>query len=454
MICYRCGVEAGNGSSCRNCGADLKLFQKAIRISNGFYNIGLQKVEVRDLSGAIISLKNSLKFNKNNIDARNLLGLVYYEMGEIVDALREWVISQSYGGEDNIANRYIDEIQKNKSFLSSTNLTIKKYNQSLYYCKHDSRDLAIIQLKKVLSLNPKLVKAHQLLALLYIQEDKLDLAKKTLRQVGKIDVNNTITLRYLKEVNCRLKEKGRDKKAKTDDLISYKSGNETIIMPKRFQESSIVATLIYVLIGVLIGLSVTYFLAVPSVKKRVKNEASKKMVEANDTISSNAQTISALEKNVEDLQKQLEESKNQPVAVPEQIAAYDQLLSGYAAYQGDDYMTAGQYLSTVEESYLSDAAKAVYSAAWTAVSEKYYEQVYKDGYKHYADGEYDKAIEKFLIVLAVDEDYKKGNAAYYIAQSYRKNDNTEAAKPYYQYVIDHYPNTERGKTAKNYINKE
>ena len=67
----------------------------------------------------------------------------------------------------------------------------------------------ILEKKKVLSLNPKLVKAHQLLALLYIQEDKLELAKKTLRNAGKIDTDNTTTLRYLKEVNTRLKEQNK-----------------------------------------------------------------------------------------------------------------------------------------------------------------------------------------------------------------------------------------------------
>ena len=29
-----------------------------------------------------------------NIDARNLLGLVYFETGEVVEALTEWVISK------------------------------------------------------------------------------------------------------------------------------------------------------------------------------------------------------------------------------------------------------------------------------------------------------------------------------------------------------------------------
>ena len=72
-------------------------------------------------------------------------------------------------------------LQSNATRLDAINQTIKKYNQALVYCHQDSRDLAIIQLKKVLSLNPKLVSGHQLLALLYIQEKKYDLAKKSLQ---------------------------------------------------------------------------------------------------------------------------------------------------------------------------------------------------------------------------------------------------------------------------------
>ena len=58
-------------------------------MSNMYYNEGLEKAGVRDLSGAVVSLRHSLQFNKNNIKARNLLGLVYFEMGEAAAALRE-----------------------------------------------------------------------------------------------------------------------------------------------------------------------------------------------------------------------------------------------------------------------------------------------------------------------------------------------------------------------------
>lgn len=261
---------------------DMKIFKKVVRISNSYYNDGLQKAQVRNLSGAIISLRQSLKFYKYNIQARNLLGLVYYEMGEVVDALSEWVISANYQSEDNLAKKYIEQIHRNRNQLDTINQTIKKYNQALIYCKQDSKDLAVIQLRKVLSLNPKLVKAHQLIALLYIEEGYYEKAKKALRDAGKIDTDNTTTLRYLKEVNRCLKEKGKEKKKKNDDLISYQSGNETIIMPKRFRETSMWTNIVYLIIGLVVGVAVTSFLVVPGVQNKAKQDAKKQLLSTSD----------------------------------------------------------------------------------------------------------------------------------------------------------------------------
>ena len=40
-----------------------------------WYNDGLRKAKIRDLTGAENSLKKSIQFDKYNKDARNLLGL-------------------------------------------------------------------------------------------------------------------------------------------------------------------------------------------------------------------------------------------------------------------------------------------------------------------------------------------------------------------------------------------
>ena len=325
MECYNCGAKLGKGDICQNCGANVKIYKKIIMASNAYYNDALEKAAVRDLSGAIESLRTSLRFYKMNIDARNLLGLVYFETGEVVEALTEWVISKNYQPRDNAASRYLNEIQNNPSRLDTINQTIKKYNQALLYCRQDSRDLAIIQLKKVLSLNPKLVSGHQLLALLYIQ------AKKSLRNAGKIDANNTTTLRYLKEVNAGLRE-NNPKKQKNEDLISYQSGNETIIQPRYLKDNSAIGTIINMVIGIAIGAAITCFLIVPGVRREIQNQAKAEVLDANNAVASKNQSISSLEAQIEDLTSQITDAKNDEESSAGKVNTYEQLLQAYVAY--------------------------------------------------------------------------------------------------------------------------
>ena len=61
--------------------------KKIMYQSNSWYNDGLRKAQVRDMSGAIVSLQQSLQYNRENIAARNLLGLVYYVFCSILGVI-------------------------------------------------------------------------------------------------------------------------------------------------------------------------------------------------------------------------------------------------------------------------------------------------------------------------------------------------------------------------------
>ena len=119
MKCFNCGCSLSEKSFCTGCGIDVSLYKKIMYISNRYYNDGLDKANVRDLSGAVVSLRQSLKFNKNHIEARNLLGLVYFEMGDVVAALSEWVISKNFRPNKNIADDYINAVQENTTRLET-----------------------------------------------------------------------------------------------------------------------------------------------------------------------------------------------------------------------------------------------------------------------------------------------------------------------------------------------
>lgn len=79
-----------------------------------WYNDGLRKAKIRDLTGAENSLKKSIQFDKYNKDARNLLGLVYYGRGDVTRALVVWTVSLKLVPADNIASDYIDEFKSSR----------------------------------------------------------------------------------------------------------------------------------------------------------------------------------------------------------------------------------------------------------------------------------------------------------------------------------------------------
>ena len=454
MKCFSCKAELGRGELCPGCGINVKVYKKIKMASNAYYNEALEKAKVRDLSGAAESLKMSLRFDKTNIDARNLLGLVYYEMGEMVAALTEWVISKNCSSVENAASRYLNEIQNNPSRLDSINQTIKKYNQALQYCRQDSRYLAVIQLKKVLSMNPKLVSGHQLLALLYIQEQKYDLAKKSLQHAAKIDVNNTVTLRYQHEVEAAMSAGGAAKKAKNKDQVSYQSGNETIIQPKYGRDYSPLGTVLNMVFGIAIGVAITWFLVVPGVRREVQNNAKAEVVNANNELSSRNQTISTLEAQVDELTQEVSKAEEASKATESRISSYEQLVEAYHSYNDSDIEAAGQALTNVNTEYLNDSAKTVYDTINAEVNAEYLRTVYKEGTTAYNASDFETAIVNFEKVAAMDETYDNGNVLYYLAQAYRKVEDIEHAKVYYQKVVDLYPGSERAAISQNYLASE
>lgn len=418
------------------------------------YNDGLAKAEVRDLSGAVVSLRQSLKLNKDNIQARNLLGLVYYEMGEVVNALSEWVISKNLSSNKNIAGDYIKAIQSNPNRLETINQTIKKYNQALLYCKQESEDLAIIQLKKVLSLNPNLVAGHQLIALLYIKNKEYEKADKELKRALKIDMTNTTTLRYMREIDMILEKSASSNPQKSkekENRISYTSGNETIIQPTVFKESTGISTVINVLIGLLIGAALTAFLILPAKIQSIQNEAQKSVVEYSNQISAKTAMITDLQNQLEAKTKELEqktEELNQYVGDTGVVDSYEKLLAAMKAYNDNDILATYNALKQINASELKDDSLSIYETLNTNISSPdAVKKIYDIGNNAYKTNDFDTAIENLLI--AVDLDENNMNALYILGRAYQKNGDQESANKYFDIVIEKFPDTQTAANAKS-----
>lgn len=457
MFCYNCGCQLSEHDFCTSCGADVSLYKKILRVSDLYYNEGLEKANVRDLSGAVASLRHSLKFNKNNIKARNLLGLVYFEMGEVVSALSEWVISKNLQPEKNVADEYIDRLQSSSGSLDMINQTIKKYNRALSLCNQDNKDLAVIQLKKVLSMNPRFIRAHQLLALLYMDRGEWERAERELRKCLDIDRNNLQTLRYFKEVEQTLVPDEADKQVrrKKDESVRYQSENELIIQPLNVKEPgrSGFATLLNVAIGLVIGLAVMYFLVMPAAQSKAQNEAQDTITRISNESDSKTVRIQELESKVSSLEGDISNLNRQIEGYVGEGGTFDSidlLLQSAADFTetGDLYAAAADLEAIsgqVNMEEMTEEFQRLYQVIFAAIGPQLAEEYYREGYTYYQRGDYPMAIED--LALAVYYDATHMEALYRLAEAYRSNGDVANAITAYDKVIELFPGTQRANSA-------
>ncbi len=474
MNCPRCNVQIPfKKTRCDHCGQDLVTYRKIVSVSNMYYNDGLARAKVRDLSGAITSLQKSLQFNKGNTNARNLLGLIYYEMGEIVSALSEWVISKYFQGEGNEADDYINTIQSNPNKLDSVNQTIKKYNAALNSAKHGDEDMAIIQLKKVVSTNPKFIRAHQLLALLYMQtadqdERNNERAIKLLKKIRRVDVNNTVTLKYLKELGISPQPQARKTTAgvASEALGSRKSlpkdDTATFAPVSGFpDERPGIMPWVNLIIGIVVGLAVSYFLIFPQVSSNMSSEDSKKFKSLSEQVAELNSTKSSLENDKKDLNAQIAELQGQvekmkgddPETVSKLEDKYKTLLEAFALYQKNSYREAADTLSAIKEEDLGikeakDMYKQIKDATFENASQEYYNQgeTAFAGEGDYAGvPDYDAAIKALKKAIKLKED--NVDAIYYMGRCYQQKGDMDKAKKYYQQITSDFASNARAADA-------
>ncbi|MCI9337302.1 MAG: tetratricopeptide repeat protein [Lachnospiraceae bacterium] len=456
MFCYNCGRRLSEHDFCTSCGADVSLYKRVVHVSNMYYNEGLEKAGVRDLSGAVVSLRRSLQFNKNNIKARNLLGLVYFEMGEAAAALREWVISKNMSPEKNIADEYIDKVRSNSTRLDSINQTIKKYNRALVLCSQNSEDLAVIQLRKVLSMNPRFIQAHQLLALLYMKQEEWDRAERELRKCMDIDRNNLQTLRYLKEVEEALTPEEGVKRRRKEEAVRYQSDNEMIIQPLNVKEPKRAggfSTVVNMVIGLIIGVAAMYFLVVPAAQSRVRNEEQQTITKISSESDAKTARIQELEGQIENLNGNVQNLRAEIegyAGTGGTIPVTEELLLIAAEYTETADMHAAadrleELAGRVDVASMPQGFQRMYQSMNSVIGPELSKEYYDAGYNQYYTNRYEEALEN--LGKAVKYDAANIEALYLLGEAYRSSGDTANAITTYDKVIELFPDNVRARDA-------
>ncbi len=458
MRCYKCNNVLSDSDYCMKCGADVSIYKVVVKASNSNYNLGLAKARVRDLSGAIIALKTSIKINKNNIKARNLLGLIYYEMGEPALALKEWVISVNIKPDRNVASVYIRKVRSNPNKLEALNQATKKYNFSLAKSKEGGDDVALIQLKKVINMNPQFIRAYLLLALLYMKKSDDDHAVKILRKVLKIDRNNILALRYMDELHnsgvASLNQKenrGFGKREKKSRMSL--NGHDVIVPMNSYKEpTNGILTVVYILLGVIIGVALIWFIVVPSKLQSAQFEKNQTIIEYSNQLSSQSITITDMESQIEELTVELDNA-NQELELytgdSGEIIMYENLVSAASYYVENNFEMAGTLLAQIDVTQLpTDQAKSLYSTMEENSSGNA-ETYYNAGVEAYDKKDYVDAITYLQTAYVFDDTTVE--TPYYLAMSYLGLNDTTNAQIYIDIVNTTYSTTTYATQLNQYL---
>ena len=376
MNCMNCGrhLQDAGQDYCPHCGANVLLQRKVDYLSKYYYNKGLEKAQIRDLSGAISYLKQSLMLNKENIQARNLLGLAYFETGEVVAALSEWVISKNLSPRKNLADDYIKRLQANQGRLDAINETIRKYNEALILAGQHQEDMAAVKLRKVLVQNPKLIKGYHLLALIQMKNQEYGKARRTLKKAAKIDKTNTTTLRFLAEIDEKIgveKKKSRVRRGFFVNKRSVPDAEDALFESESLGTAQVSepgrgSLFLMLALGLVVGAAAFWMLAVPGIRQRIYREANRQIVRYSESVSSQGAELSRLVSEARENGTTADAVAGRLVVEKHRSDSYRALFEAYLSMVQEDYDSAALEVQQVYEDTLTDNMRAIYNMVVSA----------------------------------------------------------------------------------------
>ncbi len=425
------------------------------QIANCYYNLGLERARLRDLSGAAELLKKSLTFDKYQKDARNLLGLIFFECGETADALVQWVISMNLLPQDNIADHYLDEIQRKPAILRICSDNVKRYNQALDYAQNNNEDLAIMQLNQVIADSPNYIKAHILLALLYMKREDWVKAGRSLYLVLKIDRNNPKALVLMDEVKHNTGRKEVEQSRLKNAFSHRKMTDDDVLIPQEVKQVSPWMVVGYIFVGVILALFAFYLLIMPAKTKALNAENNRELISYTEKLDASNREYAKLKDSYDTLESQYAEAADQVSQFESANASfmgqYQALNQIRTALADGDTLQAAKLYTGLDQSQISDATMLQQLQSIKVQMEgSIYQELADQATGAWNSGNKDQAAELYNLSLAIREEPEN---MYLLGRLYQSMGKTDEANTLFDKIIGAHPDSnyaERARQARGY----
>ncbi len=334
------------------------------------------------------------------------------------------------------------------------------YNKALDDLRTKSEDIAVIELKKAISLNPDFCEAINLLGLLYASMGDYAKAREKFEKVLGIEKNNK-ALSYMKvidpnysqsdNVNENKKGNGKNKHAASGKVkktaATASPSKSSVSAIRQILKNDLVKYIIGFIAGLLVFFLINALINSGEAAPVISDYNNKPS--ANDNKEDFEQKYNDLNKEYKTLSQELDEFKKstQNYSNTAKLLEIDKLVINKNYVAAADLLTA---LRTVEYKGIE---KEKYDSLREQAMEKAANELFIQGKDLYKDKQFKKALDKFDRVTAYISEWKNSGATtYYRGVCLMETDNKQKALEALNEVISKYPSSSYAGYAKTRIN--
>lgn len=317
------------------------------------------------------------------------------------------------------------------------------YNKAIENLREGSEDIAIIELKKAISLNSGFNEAVVLLGLSYYISGEYSLSAKVFRTITEIEKNGIMAQHYLdaimqtegniakdREVSAGINGRARKFLAKL-----FFKGAELFNERKKFKAMLRIAA--STLIGIFIGFGINSAVDLPN---RTNSAIA-------DTFGNDAQ-YGVLEDAAVGMESGSGVIENGSIEIHPLISEAEKL------YNSGKLEDAADKLVIARNVLLSEQDKQQYDRVSCEVFYKAGQKMFSDGYHLYVNGKYADSITKFNKAVSYNAPYNSLDNIYYLlGKAYRETGDYTNAVQAFNNVIALFPNSKYAEWAKLRVNE-
>ncbi len=347
-------------------------------------------------------------------------------------------------------------VEENANLPDNVKDSVALYNSALENLRTGSEDIAVIELKKAVAINPDFYEAMNLLGLCYSFMKENEKASEMFERVIKAEPNSIRALKYLNALNQKdldastAKEKRRAaQKAKKVKPVAkpsiLPSGTD---LPSRTEEKKKNPRfeIVKMVTAFVAGVIVTAIIAMPFFRSMSGelSELRQKEKERENIVP--VETPNPYKEKYENLNKDYEKLQEQFALANKEIDYYKNVALLYSIdglASSKKYEEAADLLVELKQVQFREPEKEKFDRLYEQVIPQALSIAYNEGNRLFNNGRYQEAVDKLSKIPVYTDDWRNMDAALYLlGKSYAALNDRENARASFQAVIERYPDSQ------------